>query len=219
MVMTRQEFWNQVDEFGWGTKTTDYKAIKIFFLKKGQAYTTAFENHLDFLRNNLDNKMWRYHTQVECGDDSWSDLCCHVVGLGQKEYEACLENPQRFVDRGNCGDFTESFCYGVPGDWELEDLAPDSLNDRANKYAAYYKNMTYHVTFGADLERMIAMLEDVKASDIDKAKELSKYIAQKANKLAENMGLSCIDGSNAVYNYWCVWNLYTDVEMMSGVNG
>jgi len=218
MVMTRQEFWNQVDEFGWGTKTTDYKAIKIYFMKKGTQYTRAFENHFDFLRSNLDNKMWQYQNQIGGGDDSWSDLICHVVGLGQKEYEACLENPQLFIDRGNRLDYTESFCYGIPGDWELEDLAPEVLAKRAKKHAACYKNMVGHVTFKYHLERMIVLLNDVKVSDIDEAKELSKHIAQKANKQATNMGLTCTDGGNAVYNYWCVWNLYTDVEMMSKVN-
>jgi hypothetical protein len=219
MVMTRQEFWNQVDEFGWGTKTTDYKAIKIYFMQKGTQYTQAFENHFDFLRNNLDNKMWQYHTQIGCGDDSWSDLICHVIGLGQKEYEACLVDPQLFVGRGNRNDYTESFCYGIPGDWEFEDLAPEVLAKRAKKHAASYKNMTYHFHgLKGSLEEMISLLEDVKVSDLDKAKVLSKYIAEKAKKKADGMGLTYTDGGNAVYNYWCVWNLYTDVEMMSKVN-
>ena len=219
MTMTRQEFWTQVDELGWGTKTTDYKAIKIGFMKKGQKYTSAFEGHFDFLRNNLDNKMWQHHTRIDCGDDSWSDLICHVIGLGQKEYEACLVNPQLFVDRGSRNDYTESFCYGIPGEWEFDDLSLDALQERATKYAACYKNMTYHVVgFKADLERMIALLENVNVDDVEKAKELSKWIAQKAKKKADNMGLTCTDGGNAVYNHHCVWNLYTDVETMSKVN-
>lgn len=60
--------------------------------------------------------MWekQTHKSVGVGDDGFSDLCYHIVGCGQTEYERVLADPSLAHDRANRGDFRESFAYALP---------------------------------------------------------------------------------------------------------
>jgi len=55
------------------------------------------------------------------GDDSYSDMIYHAIGLGQEYFENVLDNPVRLEGL----DFVESFGYGMPHVDDYEKLEPD----------------------------------------------------------------------------------------------
>lgn len=123
-AMPEAEFWRIVDGLGWGTKTTDYKALNKYLRK------TLSEEGVGSLRTTLSKVESRLYKAIEgweresgkscgLGDDGFSDLIAHIVGLGKKEYDAVLRDPQQAYDRahakyGTKGGFTESFNYAIP---------------------------------------------------------------------------------------------------------
>lgn len=75
------------------------------------------------------------------GDDSYSDLVAHVIGLGREIFERETSNPQLLVKRAELYDYKESFSYCVP---ELSDMLPSAqleqdhqrMRDRAARACA-----------------------------------------------------------------------------------
>lgn len=124
-AMSESDFWRIVGGIGWGTKTTDYKAISKH-LKE-----TLTPEEVDGLRTTLAKVEghlykvitdWEEDTEKSCelGDDRFNDLIAHIVGLGKQEYDAVLRDPQKAYDRaharsrGNFAGFKESFNYAIP---------------------------------------------------------------------------------------------------------
>lgn len=54
------------------------------------------------------------------GDDAFSDLTAHIIGLGKSEYEQNMMNPQLAIVRGQANDYKESFRYVVPREMDYE---------------------------------------------------------------------------------------------------
>lgn len=126
--MSESQFWKIVDGLGWGTRTTDYDAIKQLLMQRlsaqqSEEMRTTFARLREQLRGAMTDRaagmsidMWNL------GDDSFDDLISHIIGLGQREYERVLRDPQRAMPRARLGahgprsGFTESFSYVIP--WE-----------------------------------------------------------------------------------------------------
>jgi|GEM_PF-2454565 len=156
-AMPEPEFWEIVDGLGWGTKTTDYKALKKHLLRN------LSPNQADGMRttfSQMSGKLYRVLTKWEeagdtgdgaggirtpavsfrtwletgkrgnprefgLGDDSFGDLLAHIIGMGKREYEAVLKNPQRALDRARSDGYKESFAYALPytADYALLDVS------------------------------------------------------------------------------------------------
>jgi hypothetical protein len=128
--MPEAEFWKIVDDLGWGTRTTDFKALKKQLLRnlspnQAEGMRTTFAQ--------LRGKLYRTLTEWEeegdtwmetgkhgnprsfgLGDDSFGDFLAHIIGMGKREYAAALKNPQLALDRARKGAFEESFAYVLP---------------------------------------------------------------------------------------------------------
>lgn len=116
---TKELFWEAVAEIGWGTKTTNYKVVEKAILKNwDNEFISSFDDLLGEFKSPLyvavENFEERNGVSCGCGDDGFSDLLNHVVGLGQEAYEAAMKDPMLVVKRGQKYDFTESFSYCVP---------------------------------------------------------------------------------------------------------
>jgi len=116
---TKETFWEAVAEIGWGTKTTDYKVVERGILENwDNEFISSFEStlreHCDKLARKVENYEDRNDVSCQCGDDSFSDLTHHVVGLGKEAYEAAMKDPMLVVKRGQEYKYTESFNYCLP---------------------------------------------------------------------------------------------------------
>jgi hypothetical protein len=127
--MPEPEFWKLVDDLGWGTKTTDYKALKKRLVRNmSPNQAAAFSTTLATLRGKLYKvvEQWEdeHDSQIGLGDDGFGDLLHHIIGLGKREYYAALRNPALAHARALKNDFTESFSYATPytSDYRLLDV-------------------------------------------------------------------------------------------------
>ncbi len=112
-------FWEAVAEIGWGTKTTNYKVVEKAILKNwDNEFIRSFDGHLGEFRGQLCEKVESFENRngvsCGCGDDGFSDLTNHVVGLGKEAFEAAMADPMLVVRRGQKYDYTESFSYCIP---------------------------------------------------------------------------------------------------------
>lgn len=113
--MPPEDFWRVVAALKWG-EDTDYKAIgRLYHGMLTAEQRAAFEVTYDGFHAVLAGAIAEYEhktgVSAGCGDDSFNDLCAHVVGLGREVYERELASPTLAVERGRKGDFTESFAY------------------------------------------------------------------------------------------------------------
>jgi len=112
------DFWTTVKSLGWGVNTTDYKAINTTLKKRGKKWCENFHTqHLKALHN-LKNATLKHLGRPLCSD-SFDDVTAHIIGLGEAEYDACMANPQRVLDRMDGDEYTESFSYAVPSGYDF----------------------------------------------------------------------------------------------------
>jgi len=129
--MTRGEFWEIVKTVGWNSDG-DYEAGKAILLDKFKNFEEAqeFDAVLRSVKGELEQgqiewcqENWEKRT-CDLGDDSFSDLLYHIVGLGCEAFEHATANPWDVVKRARSYDFQESFSYCVP--WK-EDYDPTNV--------------------------------------------------------------------------------------------
>jgi hypothetical protein len=63
------------------------------------------------LKQQVETYEERSGEQIPAGDDSLNDLLHHIIGLGQREYEAALADPALVAARAKRRDYRESFSY------------------------------------------------------------------------------------------------------------
>jgi len=116
-------FWKAVSDMGWETNGFDYDKIgkdletRIWAEYDDQQarviadglFTAGMRFH-----NRLYDVVDKYARKTKTymgGDDSFSDLLNHIIGLGQAEYDAVMADPSLAVKRYNEEAYTESFSY------------------------------------------------------------------------------------------------------------
>lgn len=179
--MTRDEFWGVVAELGWDMKG-DYEAGKKFLLEKfptyegaeeysehlGDVFDKLYKNQVDWCQEN-----WEKRT-TDCGDDGFSDLLHHVVGLGKEEYDRAMEDPWLVVKRARSYDFMESFAYCTPYD---RDYAPTNFKlaeaRSGLEYWEWQKIMRPDYTAVSEVER--------------RTKEVEEFVTKLASEGGEEM--------------------------------
>ena len=131
-LMPSRKFWATIKSTGWGTRTTDHEAAKQGLLDRlGVEEGVAFSETYREVKRRLKEQLWDRVTNV--GDDSYDDLVSHIIGLGKKEVDAVVKDPQRAQVRADFGKgwwtgtkvipdsegYSESFSYAVPyeEDW------------------------------------------------------------------------------------------------------
>ena len=109
-------FWELVSQLGWGSETTDYRALR----RRVGAVSTAEEraglrSTFRALNEVLKQVIYAWEEQsginVGLGNDGRADLHSHIVGLGLDEYIRVLRDPQLAYHRATRRDFVESFFY------------------------------------------------------------------------------------------------------------
>lgn len=227
--MTVDEFWVEVAEIGWGTKTTDNKKVKRTLMRKGQEFCKEFERNYE----EVDTALLKAGCDLH-GGDSAGDCRSHIIGLGKEAYDAVMADQKVGEARYESGDYTEKFSYCFPYKSDWEDMDPKGK--RLIKWAK--ENMK---SLRADKKRLakFAVLPQIQAifEEIDKALELHRPLMQEppdfeafaesgdllkdaAEKAQERYSkfLRDIEGDHrddagtCLRNKWGIWNLITDVK-------
>jgi hypothetical protein len=109
------EFWNKISEVGWAAKTTDYKQVERDLIRswprrKAAKMRRVFRD-LNFALTCVVEK-----ELVGIGYEDSCDLCSHIVGLGQAEYEATLKDAKLARRRYEGREFSPGFFMAIPWD-------------------------------------------------------------------------------------------------------
>lgn len=199
--------WELVDEIGWGTKTTDYKKIKEKLMSEyGMEEMDGFNEWLESKCNRLakaireyveeysDSGNWEEPDLPYGGDDSFSDMVHHVVGLGKNYYEKVIkeikENPKSPTSTLSKLKVVESFSYAIPSSYDYKRKMPSgdrirleigNLEDAIKniKNSPYSEGLEGEI---AQAEKIVASLKDPKVrseSDADEMGWKFKEIGEK----------------------------------------
>lgn len=108
--MKNQKFWKLVKKCNW-KKDCSYERIEKE-IKNGKIFKDINELN-DFREHFYNLKHFIYvvcfdKTSIVGGDDSYSDLLEHIIGLGEKKYMKILKNPKKI---NKYTDFKEAFGY------------------------------------------------------------------------------------------------------------
>lgn len=126
--MSPANFWAAVDQAGWG-RHKDYNKVKAFFLERfSEKEADEFRAQFSDLKNKLARELDAWAKDEDgkdwgMGDDSWGDFLAHIIGLGKREYDAVMRDPQKAYDRAQRNDYRESFAYGIPWKDDYADKA------------------------------------------------------------------------------------------------
>jgi len=219
-AMGDSEFWKEVEAIKWARPSTNYRDIsKKLLLEWTPEKAKAFHEKMNQLRGKLykaitDAEKRGVIEQIPVGDDSFSDLLHHIIGLGKREYDAVMKDPKKALDRVRRDDFVESFGYAIPhpGEWARLDFKryrqwaaeQDHEYEQAstNKFAGPLKP---HIKTIRDAMKLMAegKMADFLATE--------KKVETALSKLQEDIK-SMAEIKSWIGNPWAVKNLYSDVK-------
>lgn len=197
------EFWQAVSEMGWGRKA-DHEKIKVALLAKWSP-EKAEEMHDTF--DALRNPLYAVCDKVVegLGDDGFSDLLAHIIGLGKEEYERVLLNPQLAAQRANKYDFTESFSYCLPFKQDYQYLTPSHYDARMEKVAGELKKLAADKHTHPKAAKPMRRVAKALAGAVGNPLGLLEHEAQVKADMK-------IVKEYANYNEWAVLNIMSDMK-------
>jgi hypothetical protein len=216
-AMGDSEFWKIVDKLGWGTKTTDSDKLKKILLnslapEEAEGLQDAFSKAQGTIGQAIDKHRKANDIDMYMGGDGFSDLTAHIVGLGKREFDKHVKNPQLAIDRFNKGDFTESFAYVIPYKDDYKSLKPDKYIEWAQgmidqKYleeplAEIRDTIEKAEEIEADADLVQKALEAIAKGDIKGGRKVEREVREAIKRLSKSLGV----------NEWAVLNLYSDMK-------
>jgi hypothetical protein len=114
--MPEERFWELVEEIGWGRPSTDIQSLGARLAEKVSlldCVTAANRAHSVCSRLGTRIEQWEEETgkRLQVGDDSFSDLRNHIIGLGKAESDRVMQDPALALERAEKRDYKESFAY------------------------------------------------------------------------------------------------------------
>ena len=114
-----RDFWNIIEYVGWGRKTYNYREIEELLIgelstNSGPWFTKTFRKFKTVLDDKINQWERKSDKRLPLGDDGFSDLVSHIIGLGSKEYWKVMRDPELALKRAESGDYKESFSYAIP---------------------------------------------------------------------------------------------------------
>lgn len=112
-------FWTLIADIGWPVKDIE-AATRTFIKTYGIHRWKELDTFVDARVGELQRQIKIHeseHGPLDIGsDDGFSDVCHHVVGMGEKEFNRCMENPmlveKRYNEPYNTPEgYKESFSY------------------------------------------------------------------------------------------------------------
>jgi len=127
--MDEDEFWDLIAKLGW-TRDGDFRSLKKKFMKlvpdpeRAREVMRTCDTFVRLLSIAIERFEEKSDRHCDVGDDGFSDLVYHIIGLGCEEFNSTIDDPERAVNRAHENDFSESFAYVFPTD--------DDYNKRNN---------------------------------------------------------------------------------------
>lgn len=115
--MEEQQFWEMVKSFNWPYDDCDVakaRAMRTYTQDQIRAFDQEFGKKRNCIGQALNHWEQKRGVDYFLGSDGFSDLTCHIVGLGKEVYEASLEDTSLIVKRAESGNYVESFTYAIP---------------------------------------------------------------------------------------------------------
>lgn len=115
--MEDQKFWEMVASFNWPHDDCDVakaRAMRTYTQDQIREFDQEFGKKRSDVGQALEH--WQKGREVDyfLGSDGFSDLTCHIVGLGNEVYEASIADPSLIAKRAETNDYVESFSYAIP---------------------------------------------------------------------------------------------------------
>lgn len=224
-AMSESQFWKDIESLGWGTRTTNYKILKKHLLQKWTAEEAkGAGNVYSKLSSNLEQVLDRWaHDEGEefgLGDDGFSDLIAHIIGMGKREYDASIKNPRRAWDRAQKNQYIESFHYALPWeeDYKKKEQGLKTYQDWAKKIVKRYSGMSrvpMLKPIAGDLEvvgRAMILLLDGQVPQFMDTKDHVEECAQRIADFCQKLRNEVRVNTEELTNPWTVKNLYSDIR-------
>lgn len=129
--MTENRYWEIVEMVGWPVDNWD-RAKRRFMENVDKKETREFEAlHSNKMRTLA--KLKPENSDI-ISPEGFDDLRNHIIGLGRKEYERVLENPQLMIERYRNFDYKESFAYVIPHETDYAMLTDQYYKHRAKDF-------------------------------------------------------------------------------------
>src|ERR1700678_3872728 len=128
-IMTDNECWALVSEFGWGIKDCDVERISAELQTKLSSEKQVFFMNwvrdksqvlYKILRQFADKQPETFRRYYSLSDDSFGDMVDHIVGLGKDVYQKTCKDPLLAKARALKRDFKENFQYIFCYLWERD---------------------------------------------------------------------------------------------------
>lgn len=112
-------YWSIIEDMDWAKYSQEprgYETMKVNFMRSyGKDVAKAVREFVGERQGTLMRMLDQLEKNGERygdygGDDSFSDMTAHVVGLGEEYYLAVMENPELL----NKLNYVESFAYAIP---------------------------------------------------------------------------------------------------------
>lgn len=104
-------YWGIIAELGWGTKTEDLMVLKTQLKETHPEDILHLGQFVYEKQQNLMKHLKEAGKIDYAGDDGFSDLTAHIIGLGKAKYLAVIDNPSIAREMGVGLDYVESFLY------------------------------------------------------------------------------------------------------------
>jgi len=160
---TNEKFWETVKKAKW-TSDHNYDRIKYQWMRElTPSQIEGLRRKFDKFRARLDNKITSVVHGV--GDDSFSDVLAHIIGMGKEAYDAVMKDPslaQQLIDDNK---YRESFSYAFPYKDDYHLIDPQYLISRATSYLEDLSELTSAITSQRDAETLRDMIKRLRIAE------------------------------------------------------
>jgi len=164
--MSETLFWCLVEAINWETVSRQQRGYEVVSKRLGEELTIKEATDLRAIASiavGLLDKVIDERNPARGGDDSHSDFCTHIIGLGSAVFYSSLGDYDLMAERGRRSDYAESFsyCLPYPSEMEMERL---SLYDVAFDIVEKHNHSMYANSFEEAKEKFIEQYasEDVR---------------------------------------------------------
>jgi hypothetical protein len=227
--MNEGAFWEVVADLNWeeesktrdGVSKVKRKLMARFTYEEIQeleAFDTAAYRRVSNAIEAYENSINQLHGWIGLGDDGFSDLINHIVGLGKEEVDRVCADPKLAKARADAGDFRESFGYCWPHreDYEKQQLSGFYawIDNQIDEYTEMLSNMEIKVNLANPIdvgrkadEAKRAIERVLTTTRLLKAGKVKAFMEAKTLTVAAAETLRQIQGG-----HYMVDNLFNDVE-------